>query len=230
MYGVLLGIMVVLVALAIVAGQRQNKTRSVILDWETGGLRQKIWRDFARRHGFRYFPEDVHDIPNRYQFDLFERGYSRRAYNLVEGHVGKLPLALFDYSYEMGSAEDSESHRLSAVLSKLPIECPYLMIRPATMLDRFPVLFASERIEFETEQFNRAFQVHGQDKKFAYDICHPKMMEFLLETRIWTLEFRGPYLWFYDPYKEFTAADVERSLALAAEFVSRIPNHLQNEA
>ncbi|MEZ5191462.1 MAG: DUF3137 domain-containing protein [Nocardioides sp.] len=35
-------------------------------------------------------------------------------------------------------------------------------------------------IELESEDFNRAFTVTCSDRKFASDVLHPRMMEFLL--------------------------------------------------
>lgn len=35
-------------------------------------------------------------------------------------------------------------------------------------------------IEFESEEFNREFTVHADDRKFASDVIDPRMMQFLM--------------------------------------------------
>ena len=37
-------------------------------------------------------------------------------------------------------------------------------------------------IDFESDEFSRKFYVQSSDRKFAYDVLHPRMMEFLLQT------------------------------------------------
>jgi hypothetical protein len=194
------------------------------------GLRQTMWHGVADSYRFQYFPEDPHGLPERHEFALFQEGRSKRAYNCVEGDYEKLPVIVFDYEYKTGSGKNTHTHNLSALMCRLKICCPYLMIRPETIIDRFAAFLGFSQIQFESDEFNRAFNVKGEDKKFAYDICHPQMMEFLLQNRDWTLEFRGGYLVLYHPDKEFEQADVPRVLAMAAELVSRIPTYLEDEA
>ena len=49
-------------------------------------------------------------------------------------------------------------------------------------------------IDFESVEFSRAFTVRSRNKRFAYDVCHGKMMEFLLCHPDTSLEFEGPCL------------------------------------
>jgi hypothetical protein len=201
-----------------------------VANWYQRGLRQQMWQELADRYGFQYFAGDPHDLANRYGFALFGYGRSQCASNCVEGSYGQLPVILFDYRYTTGSGKNSHTHSLSALLCELRIHCPSLLIRPETLLDRFAEFFGFENIRLESDEFNRVFNVKGEDKKFAYDICHPEMMEFLLRNRSWTWEFRGRHLLVYEPDKEFKSADVDSALVTAAELVNRIPKYLQDEA
>jgi hypothetical protein len=38
------------------------------------------------------------------------------------------------------------------------------------------------------------FRVRSADKKFAFDVCHPQLMEFLLTNQDLTIEIRGTAL------------------------------------
>jgi hypothetical protein len=46
-------------------------------------------------------------------------------------------------------------------------------------------------IDFESIEFSKAFCVRSRDRKFAYDICHTRMMEYLLAHRDLSLEIEG---------------------------------------
>jgi hypothetical protein len=67
--------------------------------------------------------------------------------------------------------------------------------------------------------------VRCQDKKFAFDICHPQMMEFLLANQDLTIEIRGNALavLFEDWLRPET---VEANLSRLVEIRSRLPDYL----
>ena len=46
-------------------------------------------------------------------------------------------------------------------------------------------------IDFESAEFSRKFCVRSKDKRFAYDVCHPRLMEYLLANHDLTLEIDG---------------------------------------
>jgi hypothetical protein len=194
-------------------------------------LRRQMWRQLAARYGFCYYPLDPFDIPQRNQFHLFSLGHRQKAYNCLEGKYLGLPVIVFDYQYTTGSGKSETTHYVSALLARLDFYCPYLIIRPEGMLDRFAALFGFDDINFESDEFNRAFSVKGDDKKFAYDICHPEMMLFLLQDRSMAWELRGLDLLLYSwNERKFDAGKVDRCLRLASEFVARVPGYLRKEA
>ena len=63
------------------------------------------------------------------------------------------------------------------------ISLPPLSVDPENFLDRFVGRLTDNDIDLESEDFNRAFTVSCPDRKFASDVLHPQMMEFLLEHR-----------------------------------------------
>ena len=60
---------------------------------------------------------------------------------------------------------------------------PPLRVDPEDFLDRFVGRITGNDIDLESEEFNRAFTVSCPDRKFASDVLHPQMMEFLLQHR-----------------------------------------------
>ena len=193
--------------------------------------RRKALQQLARAHGLNYHRKDPFDIPNRYPFELFKQGHSQEASNCLNGKYKGVSIVLFDYSYRTGSGKDKTTHTLSALLAKSGIYSPHLIIRPETVLDRFAAFFGFDDINFESDEFNRAFNVRGDDKKFAYDICHNEMMEFLLRHRSMHWELGGEYLLLYE--ERSSRADFQELrayLRLASEFIALIPEYLRRES
>lgn len=193
-------------------------------------LRREMWRKLAARYGFRYSQYDPFDLRDHYDFSLFKQGHSRKVYNCLDGPYQNIPVIVFDYQYSTGSGKNKRMHYVSCVLAQLDIECPTLIIRPESLMDRFAAFFGFDDIDFEYEEFNRCFHVNGNDKKFAYDVCHAEMMEFLLEHRHMCWELRQGALLLYSwRLGRFDPHEVETCLEAAVDFVARIPEYLRRK-
>lgn len=155
--------------------------------------RKQMWRDFAARHGLRYDAGDPLDLVSRYPFTLFNQGSGKRVSNTLHGNTDGMDVALFDYRYSTGSGKNRQTHYWSALMMRLPCRGE-LQIRPESFLDRIAAVFGWDDFDFEYERFNRAFQVTGPNKKFAYDVCTPDMMEFLLQDTSHSWEIQGDRL------------------------------------
>lgn len=59
----------------------------------------------------------------------------------------------------------------------LPFSMPPIAVSPDSRLAR---LFSGGTIDFELHEFNKAYDVFAKDRKYAYDIIHPRMIEYLL--------------------------------------------------
>ena len=49
-------------------------------------------------------------------------------------------------------------------------------------------------IDFESHEFSRKYCVRSKDKKFAYDVCNARMIDYLLDNLDLTMEIEGPAL------------------------------------
>jgi hypothetical protein len=78
-----------------------------------------------------------------------------------------------------GKTTTSTSHA-SYLLVRLPVATPGLELRGEHVFDKFAAFFGFADLEFESAEFNRRFHVAATDKRFASDLVHPRMMEFLL--------------------------------------------------
>jgi hypothetical protein len=186
MFGAAVAIMV---ALAIVASVLTLKRRRTL-------------RDFAARNGWSFDHRRARSLKDRFpEFKRLRSGRRRRyAYNRITGTAGGRRFLAFDYHCEQASTTSGwdrsvEQREFSAVMvaSSFPLEP--LAISPADTFDRLKEIFGHPRIEFESIEFNRRFFVSSPNRRWAYDVIHPRTMEFLLASPPIPIEFgRGTVL------------------------------------
>lgn len=86
-------------------------------------------------------------------------------------------------------------HRFSCALTEIEAACPHLVIERESLLTRVADRLGFRDIEFESAEFNRAFQVTSRERKFANDLVDPRMMSWLLSAGDrWRFEVVGRWL------------------------------------
>jgi hypothetical protein len=159
--------------------QQQLKRRE-----ELGALAAKLAWSFDSGH------DSGHD--DQYgQFGVFQRGHSRYAYNTLRGNLeigGQAwPARMGDYTYKVtsgsGKNRRTTTYRFSYLILHLPYgKTPSLTIRREGVFDKLAGAFGFDDIDFESEEFSRMFHVKSGDKRFAYEVIHTRMMEFMLSS------------------------------------------------
>jgi hypothetical protein len=188
-----------------------------------GRPRRDAMREEAQRLGLAFSAKDRFDLVE--PFDFF--GSATRLYaeteNVLWGRWRDLEVRVFDYSYQRS---DDDRREMSCVLVAIPPGWPSLVIRPETVAARLTHL-ASPDLEFESEEFNRAFEVRCRSKRFANAFVDARMMGWLLALGGgWGFETQGPWLLGYrDRVQPW---EIEGVLATAATFLDRIPRALRS--
>ncbi len=125
------------------------------------------------------------------QFSVFKQGHTRRAYNTITGtheiNGHPHPVKMGDYSYKVtssnGKTTTTTTYRLSYLIIHLPYSgVPSLTIRREHLFDKIGAAIGFDDIDFESAEFSKKFMVKSSDKRFAYDVITPTMMEFLMES------------------------------------------------
>jgi len=186
-------------------------------------------------------------------FELFRRGHRYGTKNHMRGmwtglasrehglqtdtaRVG-VPTEIFDYTYYTESTDSkgrtSRTYYTRTVLAlELPEVFPAITIKPDSALREFFEFIGGADIDFESDEFNKRFYVWSDDRKFAYDLVHARMMEFLLRTR---QAVRGLHLQIVGPraifFRERTlgADGVKQLLQFAADFHEQIPDYVKKD-
>jgi hypothetical protein len=156
-------------------------------NWQQEQRRREQRLAWATNSGYGFAVEDD-SWCERWQDPPFGQGDHRRARNVVTGRLGDYPMAAFDYSYQTHSSDGrggrtTTTHRCAVATLQLPTYLPRLQVTPENLFSRLGNVLGLDDIELESEQFNRAFRVHADDRKFASDVLTPRTMEFLLTRR-----------------------------------------------
>jgi hypothetical protein len=178
-----------LIALVVVAG--------VIFSIIAARKRREALFELAARLGLDFSPAHDSQLPDGYSFlNKLAQGSNRYAYNVLSGNFGGHPVMAFDYHCETHST-DSKGHRqthhhyFSFFILRLPKLFPELKIYREGFGSKIAQSFGFEDIDFESAQFSREFCVRSRDKRFAYDVCNPQMIEYLLANRDLNIEIEA---------------------------------------
>lgn len=178
----------------------------------------------------RYDQDDPFGLADRFSnFGPLAQGHDRLAYNVVHGQFSDHPVKAFDFVYytteHSGKTSREVSHYLSVVVFEVGVTFPSLIIRPGNFRNKIAPAPGLDDIKIESVGFNRKFHIKSSDKKFAYDVIHPRMMEFLLGQPRLSLQLEGPVVLVYNGKllepKEFKAA-----MNYANAFLKQIPDFL----
>jgi hypothetical protein len=150
----------------------------------------------ARQLGLSYSRDDIVGLLG-YPFALFRKGDGRGAENLLTGTWQGLPIVEADYWY-YDESTDSEGHRsktyhyFSTAIVKMGAFGSPLTISREDIFTKLADHMGLPDIQFETEEFNQAFNVKCKDRKFANDVIDQRMMQWLLAAgKEWSFEVSG---------------------------------------
>lgn len=143
--------------------------------------RVKAIQAWAARTGWTYVGTDP-SLVGRWRGQPFNAGHSRRVSELVIGRLAGRQAISFAYRYTTGSGKNSSTHNFHVVAVPLPAYLPTLELTAEGVGAKLAKAFGGQDIEFESEDFNRAWRVEAGDAKFAHDVVHPRLMERLLRA------------------------------------------------
>jgi hypothetical protein len=165
-----------------------------------GRRRREALRLLAGRLGLRFAADKDYELPRRFGFlDKVQLGSNRYAFNVLSGSYAGWDMWAFDYHYETHSTTSrggrrTHHHFLSLMAAGLPRPLPEVKILREGLLSKIAQAFGYDDIDFESAEFSRKFCVRSKDKRFAYDVCNPRMMEYLLANDDLSIEIENTAL------------------------------------
>ena len=157
--------------------------------------RREAMAAVAAKLGLQFMPGKDRYMPKRYRFlDKLRQGSSRYAFNVLSGSYQGHEVLLFDYHYKTGSGKNTHHHYLSFFILHLRVSFPELIIGPEGIFSKIAQAVGYDDIDFESHEFSRKFCVRSKDKKFAYDVCNARMIEYLLSNTDLSIEIEDKVL------------------------------------
>ena len=211
---------VILVVLFVFAG-----IALVVYAFVQAAKRREAMAAYAVSRGWRYEASQPL-LVDRFDGPPFGLGHGRSASNAVYGQHDGRDFVSFDYEYKTtsGSGKDrrTTTHTYSVVALSMGASLPSLRVDPENFIERFVGRVTNTDIEMELEDFNRAFTVSCPDRKFASDVLHPQMMEFLLQRPDigWRFE-RDSMLMVSDHQR--SVQEIDATLGLMDQISDRVP-------
>lgn len=208
---------------------------SVIYGWIQAQKRLEGLNELALRLGLNFSAVEDYELAERYSFlKELAQGENRYARNVLSGTYQNQPVLAFDYHYETHTT-DSKGHRQTQVhwfsffILTLPMVFPDLTIRRENFFTKVAEVFGYQDINFESAEFSKTFLVRSPDKKFAYDVCNAKMMEYLLANRDLSIEIESNVLALAFNTR-LSVEQIEANLQRLVEIRSRLPDYLFKNA
>jgi hypothetical protein len=93
------------------------------------------------------------------------------------------------------------------------------------LLTKIAETLGEEDIHFESAEFTRAFCVRSMDKRLAYDVCNPRVIDYLLENRDLNIQIQNCTLALVSD-TQWPAKLVEYNLERLSEIRARLPEYL----
>jgi hypothetical protein len=170
------------------------------------------------------------EIEPRFGFlKQLEQGDDRYATNVLSGTYRQNEILAFDYHYATYHTDKNGTHKddhwFSFFILTMPAVFPDLTIRRENFFTKVAEVFGYQDIEFESAEFSRAFNVRSPDKKFAYDVCNAKMMEYLLANRDLSIEIENEVIALAFNTR-LSVEQIEFNLQRLVEIRSRLPEYL----
>lgn len=189
--------------------------------------------------GCVYRPEHDTSHDDLYkQFSIFRQGHSRTAMNTIEGRIAHndnpFVLRMGDFQYKVttsnGKTTTTTTYRLSYLILHPPLgPMPDLLIRPEGLLDKLAGAIGFDDIDFESSEFSKRFFIKSPDKKFAYDVISPTMMEFLLASDKKTISIEDSVCLVSTGTKRWSPDEFRTQLDWTLSFFDHWPTYLTDD-
>jgi hypothetical protein len=217
-------VVIVLVVVAIIHSRRKAKER------------REAMAAWAAKRRLYFHADKVQGFDREYPlFGCLRRGSNRYALNIIGGKLEGYEMKLFDYHYETTSTDSegnttTHTHLFSGVIVEPPFATRQIVIRPEGVFDKVKAAFGWDDINFESAEFSRRYYVACEDKRWAYDVIHGKIMDLLLKARKYTIEGDGQAMMIRMGESRFDLAGFERAFGVLAKILREIPEHAKERA
>jgi hypothetical protein len=148
--------------------------------------REAAFARVATSLGLRFSQRDESSV-RQLGFPLFHEGRGNESGNLVSGTLQGMPVAAFDFAYwtevhDPKGGTRRQYHRFLCAVTDIGATCPALIIEHRGLIGRLAGALGLDGVQFESDDFDKAYRVLCEDRRFATALIDPAMMTWLLDA------------------------------------------------
>ena len=200
----------------VIEGPEETRTKALRTVARSRSLRFNAINDFKHRstyRAFNIFPTSGHCINTM-------DGYCK-----IKGKPHRIKMG--DFEYTVSSDDGSTTYRFSYLCVHLPYtDVPELSIRNEKFMDKIKASVGFEDIDFESAHFSRKYYVQSPDKKFAYSVITPLMMEDSLRYPLPEINMKDGIICVSDGRTRWQPHEFFPRLDPVADFLNLWPEHV----
>jgi len=200
--------------------------------WSNKQKRREALGAFALTHGLSFSAADPGGLLD-IGFHLFGMGQGRGCENVMAGSWQGLPVRQADYWYWTQST-DSKGHttrsysHFSVAVADVTAWLPALRLEHENLFTRLADHVGMHDIEFESDDFNRSWNVKADDREFAFKLVDARMMAWLQQAGgAVCFEVYGGNVLVYS--KRLRVEGIVTLLEAVKGFVDHVPKLVWNE-
>lgn len=181
---------------------------------------------WARTTGWRYLPRDD-EWTTMSSSHPFGQGRDQRACDVVQGPFDGRDALAFDYRWTTGNGRSRTVHHAHVVALRLPAFLPTVQVTPEGLGTALARLVGAQDVQFESEDFNRAFRITARDLRTASDVLNPRLMERLLRSDARGVSWRIEGVWILSWQSGgWDLGSLAARLGVLAAVVRAVPRHV----
>jgi hypothetical protein len=201
--------------------------------WRIDKRRREALLNWAQSNGWNYYEHKDRQTYRRYSFlNKLRQGSNRYAFDILRGRWDGYPAEAFNFHYSTTSSDSHGSkthhHYFGVVLIQIECNFPKLLIYPENLFRKLSNALGFGGIKFESVEFSQRFTVRCNDKKFAYDFCNTKMMDYLLIKLDIELELDKNIIALYYEHGKINPEKIQEYLVKLYQFRQLMPQYLFN--
>lgn len=189
--------------------------------------RRKELADWASKRGFAYFDANQ-EAPLLSTYKAWGPGYGHRNFDGYEGNFAGTDVQMWQHQSRTKSKDSENIHNFTILKIRMPISVPNTHWKREHFGHKVFDALGGEDIDFESDEFSRKFWVKGDDRRFAYDLFHARMMEYMLTAPKAHWQWQGAYLILHVS-GAFQLKRIQPLLQAAEGFLPLLPKHLLRE-
>jgi hypothetical protein len=197
--------------------------------------RREAMAALARELGWRFRPDKDVSISDTYpKLGLFDHGRQRYGYNTLTGTIEvagrSYGVQMGDYRYTEGSGKNQHTYQVSYLVATVPFPLvPDLNVHREGLFDKLAQAIGFADIDFESAEFSAKYSVKSPDRRFAYALIHPRMIEFFLQVQAPAIRIHDRHVLVRERLSRWDPDGFRRQLAWVRQFFALWPDNVTDQ-